>query len=115
MKTRILCILVCALFVILGLQVIVLAVPVGSGFTYNGRLEQNNNPPTAFFDFEFALFDDPNGIEGSEVAEFLFFEHLTSQYRTDYQQFCRLFLLLSYLVYFPYLLFSISYILRHQY
>ncbi|MHC4104521.1 MAG: tail fiber domain-containing protein [Planctomycetota bacterium] len=76
MKTRILCILGCVLSVILGWQMIAQAVPAGTGFTYNGRLEQNNNPPTAFFDFEFALFDDPNGIEGSQVSETLFFDHL---------------------------------------
>ncbi len=76
MKTRVLCILICAISVILGWQIIALAVPAGSGFTYNGRLEQNNNPPTGFYDFEFALFNDPNGILGSQVSETLFIDRL---------------------------------------
>lgn len=33
------------------------AAPVGSQFTYQGRLEDNNQPANGLFDFEFRLFD----------------------------------------------------------
>jgi hypothetical protein len=40
--------------------------PVGSGFTYQGRLLNNGSPANGNYDFRFTLFDDPSA--GSQVG-----------------------------------------------
>lgn len=40
--------------------------PVGSGYTYQGYLEDAGSPANGFYDFEFRLFDDP--AIGSQVG-----------------------------------------------
>jgi hypothetical protein len=41
------------------------AQPLGTAFTYQGRLTDGGNPATGPFDFEFALFDSPvGGVQG---------------------------------------------------
>src|SRR5262245_59341877 len=55
--------------------------PVGTGFTYQGRLTDGGNPATGSYDFRFTLFDAPTGgaavgspvtANGVAVAEGLF-------------------------------------------
>ena len=45
--------------------------PLGTSFLYQGNLEQNGNPSSGNFDFEFSLFDaDQNGSQvGSTLLE----------------------------------------------
>lgn len=45
------------------------AVPVGTQFTYQGRLQDGNAPANGLFDFEFRLYDEPFG--GSQVGSIL--------------------------------------------
>ncbi|MHC4525401.1 MAG: hypothetical protein ACYSU8_07690, partial [Planctomycetota bacterium] len=66
------------IMVVFGLVVcltsLVRAAPVSTAFTYHGRLEENNHPATGDYDFEFALFDDPNIFAGNQVGDTLFFD-----------------------------------------
>jgi hypothetical protein len=39
-----------------------------NGFTYQGRLLENNTVANELYDFQFRLFDDPNVILGNQVA-----------------------------------------------
>ena len=45
---------------VLFLAVVLEAEPVGTKFTYQGRLIDANNAADGFYDFQFRLFDDPN-------------------------------------------------------
>ncbi len=40
---------------------------VGTGFTYQGRLDEGGSPANGSFDFEFKLYDD-SGVGGVEVG-----------------------------------------------
>jgi hypothetical protein len=42
--------------------------PVGSGFTYQGRLIDANKPADGLYDFQFKLFDHPNVLVGNRVG-----------------------------------------------
>ena len=42
------------------------AAPMGTAFTYQGRLMRKNRPAKGFYDFEFKLFDDP--ADGNQLA-----------------------------------------------
>ena len=59
------------LIAILALMVcsVAAAVPVGSQFSYQGRLMDGNTPANGLYDFEFRLFDDPFG--GNAVGSIL--------------------------------------------
>ena len=48
---------------------VAVAVPVGTAFTYQGRLMDANVPADGLYDFQFSLFDDPNAgsQEGSTI------------------------------------------------
>src|SRR5262245_18409008 len=37
------------------------AAPLGTAFTYQGRLTAGGNPPTGLYDFQFALYDAATG------------------------------------------------------
>lgn len=46
------------------------AAPMGTAFTYQGRLVEDNNAPTGTYDFEFKLFDDPcTGMQQGSTIE----------------------------------------------
>jgi hypothetical protein len=49
-------VIVFVLFLSVGLE----AEPMGTAFTYQGRLIDANEPGDGFYDFQFRLFDDPN-------------------------------------------------------
>ncbi|MDH4238508.1 MAG: hypothetical protein OEW48_02990 [Phycisphaerae bacterium] len=58
--------------VALGLIVCIVAsaraVPVGTAWTYQGRLIDANSVADGLYDFEFRLYDDPNIIYGNQVG-----------------------------------------------
>jgi hypothetical protein len=72
--TKMLVILVLALGLMVCQVKISEAEPMGTAFTYNGRLEENNHPATGDYDFEFALFDDPNIFDGIQIGDTLFLD-----------------------------------------
>jgi hypothetical protein len=61
MKATILTILVLALSIIVCLTDVGWAEPVGTAFTYQGRLMYENSPAKGIFDFVFALCSSPEG------------------------------------------------------
>ena len=64
-----------AVVLTVGPVCLVLAKPIGTGFTYNGRLEENNHPATGDYDFEFSLYNDPCAVAApNEVGAVLFFD-----------------------------------------
>ncbi len=68
MKTaRILTIVLFALAVALALAKVSKAAPLGTAFTYQGRLIDNDALADGLYDFQFALYADPN-LAGSFVA-----------------------------------------------
>jgi hypothetical protein len=44
------------------------AAPMGSAFTYQGRLIDANKPADGLYDFQFKLFDDANTVTGDQVG-----------------------------------------------
>lgn len=46
---------------------VAVAVPIGTAFTYQGRLMDANEPADGLYDFQFRLFDDPNA--GSQQGD----------------------------------------------
>lgn len=44
------------------------AVPVGTAWTYQGRLMDGNSQADGEYDFQFKLFDDPNVVDGNQVG-----------------------------------------------
>jgi len=44
------------------------SVPVGTAFTYQGRLLEANGPADGLYDFQFKLFDDPNVAFGNQLG-----------------------------------------------
>jgi hypothetical protein len=57
---RILAILVLAFGLMVCLPKVSDAVPMGTAFTYQGQLVDNNVPAEGLYDFQFALYDDPS-------------------------------------------------------
>lgn len=53
-------------------SMIVGAEPVGTAFTYQGRLMDGGNPADGTYDLQFALYDDPNGLPANQVGPTLF-------------------------------------------
>lgn len=45
--------------------------PLGSAFTYQGRLNDAGDPAEGLYDFEFSLYDDPNVAIGSQIGSTL--------------------------------------------
>ena len=43
------------------------AEPIGSSFTYQGRLDDGGSPANGLYDFKFVLYDAPTG--GAKIAE----------------------------------------------
>ncbi|MHC4750092.1 MAG: tail fiber domain-containing protein [Planctomycetota bacterium] len=72
MKTTI---LTTALVLVLGLVVgqasISEAEPMGTAFTYQGRLMDANTPADGLYDLQFTLFDDPNIVIGNQIGSTL--------------------------------------------
>ena len=67
MKTLQFYILVCALVLVLGqAQVSDAAVPMGTAFTYQGRLADNGVPADGLYEIEFKLYDNSTG--GNQVG-----------------------------------------------
>ena len=58
--------------IVLGLMIcgveVVGAVPLGTAFTYQGRLVDSNQPADGLYDFEFVLYDDPDPNVVGQVA-----------------------------------------------
>ncbi|MHC4693842.1 MAG: hypothetical protein ACYS67_13955 [Planctomycetota bacterium] len=57
--TRILTIMVVALGLTICFAEVSEAVPIGTAWTYQGRLMDDSNPADGLYDFQFKLFDDP--------------------------------------------------------
>jgi hypothetical protein len=53
---------------------VAVAVPIGTAFTYQGRLMDANEPADGLYDFQFRLFDDPNA--GSQQGDAIDFNDL---------------------------------------
>ena len=69
MKTaKISTILVLALGLMVCLVEIGEAAPMGTEFTYQGRLMDDNNPADRLYDFQFKLYDDANTITGNQAG-----------------------------------------------
>ena len=50
---------------------VAVAVPIGTAFTYQGRLMDANEPADGLYDFQFRLFDDPNaGSQHGDAIDF---------------------------------------------
>ena len=47
---------------------VAVAVPIGTAFTYQGRLIDANEPADGLYDFQFRLFDDANTVTGNQVG-----------------------------------------------
>src|SRR5262252_9045584 len=45
----------------LSSRLLAAAAPLGTAFTYQGRLQANGNPTTGLYDFQFAVYDDVTG------------------------------------------------------
>ncbi len=58
--------LIVVLLLLLGQGTTGKAVPVGTAFTYQGRLVDANQPAEGFYDFQFKLFDGPT--DGNQVG-----------------------------------------------
>jgi len=67
-NTRILAILVLALGLMVWAAAPSQAGPVGTAFTYQGRLIDANDVADGLYDFRFKLFDDPNVVLGNQVG-----------------------------------------------
>ena len=61
------------LVLVLGLMVcqadLAKAAPMGTAWTYQGRLLDANDAADGLYDFQFRLFDDPNVIVGTQVGD----------------------------------------------
>jgi len=44
------------------------SVPIGTAFSYQGRLVEANGPADGLYDFQFKLFDDPNVALGNQLG-----------------------------------------------
>jgi hypothetical protein len=67
-NAKILTILILAMALMLCLVGLSRAAPIGTAFTYQGRLTEDGNPADGLYDFQFKLFDDPNVILGNQVG-----------------------------------------------
>ena len=63
-RTKMLTILVLAV----GCSSLSNAAPIGTAWTYQGRLMDANSAADGEYDFEFKLFDDPNIVDGNQVG-----------------------------------------------
>jgi hypothetical protein len=61
-------ILVCTLGLLASLANLSSAAPMGTAFTYQGRLMDANSPADGLYDIQFKLFDDPNVILGTQLG-----------------------------------------------
>jgi hypothetical protein len=68
MKRRILGMLVLALALMVCLTRVSKAAPMGTAWTYQGRLMDQNEPADGEYDFQFKLFDDPNVVLGNQLG-----------------------------------------------
>lgn len=59
---------------LLGCGLAAWAAPMGTGFTYQGRLLDGNAAADGLYDMRFALYDDPNVPAGNQVGSSLFYE-----------------------------------------
>ena len=66
--TKILAILVLALGLMVCTAELARAAPLGTAFTYQGRLIDANQPADGLYDFQFKLFDDANTVTGNQVG-----------------------------------------------
>ncbi len=57
-----------ALAVALALAKVTKAAPLGTAFTYQGHLYDNNNVANDIYDFQFKLYDDPDVVIGQQIG-----------------------------------------------
>ncbi len=77
MKTvRILTTLLLSLGVTITFTQVSSADPLGTAFSYQGRLSDAGDPADDFYDFEFKLYDDPEVVSGQQIGEDLIIEDL---------------------------------------
>jgi hypothetical protein len=69
--TKILAILILALWLVVWQAGISKAEPIGTAFTYQGRLNDNGSPADGLYDFQFKLFDESSD-EGNQVGNDLY-------------------------------------------
>ena len=67
-RAEILAILILAVGMMVWSAGVIEAAPMGTAFTYQGRLIDANGTTDGLYDFEFRLFDDPNVIDGNQVG-----------------------------------------------
>ncbi|MHC4736785.1 MAG: hypothetical protein ACYTDW_20380, partial [Planctomycetota bacterium] len=48
---------------------VAVAVPIGTAFTYQGRLMDANSPADGLYDLQFKLYDDANTFTGNQVGD----------------------------------------------
>ena len=57
-----------AMVLVVWLATVSEAAPLGTAFTYQGRLIDANQPADGWYDFKFKLFDDANTVTGNQVG-----------------------------------------------
>ncbi|MHC4086623.1 MAG: tail fiber domain-containing protein [Planctomycetota bacterium] len=67
-STKILTILVLALGLVVCPPKVIGAAPMGTAFTYQGRLIDANNASDGLYDFQFKLFDGPNTLTAEQMG-----------------------------------------------
>lgn len=68
MKTRFLLMTILISLALLPARSLLRAEPLGTAFTYQGRLLDNSQAANGWYDIQFRLYSDPNLIEGSQVG-----------------------------------------------
>jgi hypothetical protein len=61
-------ILIVVMVVLFAVTAQALAVPMGTAFTYQGRIIDANSPADGLYDFKFKLYDDANTITGNQMG-----------------------------------------------
>jgi hypothetical protein len=60
--------LILALLLVVSTATVSEAAPMGTAFTYQGRLIDANETADGYYDFQFKLFDDANVVDGNQVG-----------------------------------------------
>ena len=67
-KIALISILVFGLAIAISQAATDVSVPIGTAFSYQGRLMEANGPADGLYDFQFKLFDDPNVTFGNQLG-----------------------------------------------
>ncbi len=71
MKVRKTFLNMCISLIVLICSVMLFAAPMGTAFTYQGRLLDDNVAADGVYDFQFKLYDDPNTLAGTQIGSTL--------------------------------------------